>query len=95
MFLLWQIIEDFPQLSDCFHKELIFEIQGISVLYNRFDRKDLGYFYPFYDNFEEEDVVYKDKDIFYIDIIRFSRYLKTYNQSVEESAVIEYQIFNI
>ncbi len=40
-------------------------------------------------------MVYKDKDIFYIDITRFSRYLKTYSQSVEELAVIEHQILSI
>ncbi len=40
-------------------------------------------------------MVYKDKDIFYIDIIRFSRHLKTYNQSIEKPAIIECQILSI
>ncbi len=40
-------------------------------------------------------MVYKDKDIFYTDVTRFSRYLITYSQNAEELATIEHQIFNI
>ncbi len=77
---LWQTIEDSLQLSDRFHRGLTLETQGTSVLHSRFDRRDLGYFHPFYDDPKEEGVVYKDKDIFYTDVTRFSRHLKTYNQ---------------
>ncbi len=77
------------------YRGLTVEIQGTSVLYSRFDRRDLGYFHPFYDDPEEEGVVYKDKDIFYTDITRFSRHLIIYSQSVEELATIERQILNI
>ncbi len=92
---LRQIIEDSPQLSGRFYRGLIFEIQGILILYSRFDRKDLGYFHPFYDNPKEEGVVYKDKDIFYTDIIRFFRHLIIYSQNVEKLIAIEHQILSI
>ncbi len=88
--LSWQTIEDSPQFSGRFHKELTFEIQRTSVPYSRFDRRDLGYFYPFYNNPAKEGILYKDKDIFYTDVTRFSRYLITYSQSIEEPATIEH-----
>ncbi len=92
---LRQIIEDSLQLSGRFHRGLTLETQGISVPHNRFDRRDLGYFHPFYDDPEKEGVVYKNKDIFYTDITRFSRHLKTYSQNTEEPTAIEHQILSI